>query len=200
MSAASMAALNTSFAGQRLNKAAARKVSAKVTTRAVKPVTRAQAVAAPADVSSETVMDCVNTIRFLAIDAINKSNSGHPGLPMGCAPMGYVIYREAMTRNPRTTSGSTATASCSPRATAHAPVLPHAPHRLPLRLGESSNLSFCRTRAAYPIGRARSPGKTNRYLSLCLAGSSASGLFDTSGFIRSVRVTWASDPGRLGHI
>ena len=101
MSAASMAALNTSFAGQRLNKAAARKVSAKVTTRAVKPVTRAQAVAAPADVSSETVMDCVNTIRFLAIDAINKSNSGHPGLPMGCAPMGYVIYREAMTHNPK---------------------------------------------------------------------------------------------------
>ena len=101
MSAASMAALNTSFAGQRLNKTAARKVSAKVTTRAVKPVTRAQAVAAPADVSSETVMDCVNTIRFLAIDAINKSNSGHPGLPMGCAPMGYVIYREAMTHNPK---------------------------------------------------------------------------------------------------
>jgi transketolase len=96
-----MAALNTSFAGQRLNKTAARKVSAKVTTRAVKPVTRAQAVAAPADVSSETVMDCVNTIRFLAIDAINKSNSGHPGLPMGCAPMGYVIYREAMTHNPK---------------------------------------------------------------------------------------------------
>eukprot|EP00918_Siedleckia_nematoides_P027720 GHVU01059677.1.p2 GENE.GHVU01059677.1~~GHVU01059677.1.p2 ORF type:complete len:710 (-),score=176.86 GHVU01059677.1:112-2241(-) len=101
MSPASMAPLNTSFAGQRLNKTAARKVSAKVTTRAVKPVTRAQAVAAPADVSSETVMDCVNTIRFLAIDAINKSNSGHPGLPMGCAPMGYVIYREAMTHNPK---------------------------------------------------------------------------------------------------
>ena len=76
-------------------------ISAKVTTRAVKPVTRAQAVAAPADVSSETVMDCVNTIRFLAIDAINKSNSGHPGLPMGCAPMGYVIFREAMTHNPK---------------------------------------------------------------------------------------------------
>ena len=101
MSAASMAALNTSFAGQRLNKTAARKVSAKVTTRAVKPVTRAQAVAAPADVSSETVMDCVNTIRFHAIDAINKSNSGHPGLPMGCAPMVYVIFREAMTHNPK---------------------------------------------------------------------------------------------------
>ena len=57
MSAASMAALNTSFAGQRLNKAAARKVSAKVTTRAVNPVTRAQAVAAPADDDGPVPMD-----------------------------------------------------------------------------------------------------------------------------------------------
>jgi hypothetical protein len=97
VSAASMAALNTSFAGKKI--AAAKKVSARVTTRALKPVRAA--VAAPADVSTETVNDCVNTIRFLAIDAINKSNSGHPGLPMGCAPMGYVIYREAMTHNPK---------------------------------------------------------------------------------------------------
>jgi transketolase len=37
----------------------------------------------------------------LAIDAINKSNSGHPGLPMGCAPMAYVLYREAMNHNPK---------------------------------------------------------------------------------------------------
>jgi len=97
VSAASMAALNTSFAGKKI--AAAKKVSARVTTRALKPVRAA--VAAPADASTETVNDCVNTIRFLAIDAINKSNSGHPGLPMGCAPMGYVIYREAMTHNPK---------------------------------------------------------------------------------------------------
>ena len=97
VSAASMAALNTSFAGKKI--AAAKKVSARVTTRALKPVRAA--VAAPADVSTETINDCVNTIRFLAIDAINKSNSGHPGLPMGCAPMGYVIYREAMTHNPK---------------------------------------------------------------------------------------------------
>ena len=99
VSAASMAALNTSFAGKKI--AAAKKVSARVTTRALKPVRAA--VAAPADVSTETVNDCVNTIRFLAIDAINKSNSGHPGLPMGCAPMGYVIFREAMTHNPKNT-------------------------------------------------------------------------------------------------
>jgi transketolase len=81
--ASQMAALNTSFAGAKVQAKAAKKVSARVSARAMKPVRAA--VAAPADVSTETVMDCVNTIRFLAIDAINKSNSGHPGLPMGCA-------------------------------------------------------------------------------------------------------------------
>jgi transketolase len=59
--------------------------------------------AAPPGVSADTVNDAINTVRFLAIDAINKSNSGHPGLPMGCAPMGYVIFREAMTHNPKNT-------------------------------------------------------------------------------------------------
>ena len=63
-------------------------------------------------------MDCVNTIRFLAIDAINKSNSGHPGLPMGCAPMGYVIYREAMTHNPKDHTWFNRDRFVSPRATA----------------------------------------------------------------------------------
>ncbi|NXP83460.1 TKTC protein, partial [Ramphastos sulfuratus] len=38
----------------------------------------------------------VNTIRFLAIDAVEKANSGHPGLPMGCAPMGHILYDEVM--------------------------------------------------------------------------------------------------------
>ena len=96
--ASQMAALNASFAGAKVT-AKAKKVSARVSARAVKPVRAA--LAAPADVTADTVMDCVNTVRFLAIDAINKSNSGHPGLPMGCAPMGYVIYREAMTHNPK---------------------------------------------------------------------------------------------------
>ncbi|PPR84100.1 hypothetical protein GOBAR_AA36609 [Gossypium barbadense] len=41
----------------------------------------------------------VNTIRFLAIDAVEKANSGHPGLPMGCAPMGHVLYDEIMRYN-----------------------------------------------------------------------------------------------------
>ncbi|HDS74343.1 MAG TPA: transketolase, partial [Firmicutes bacterium] len=43
----------------------------------------------------------INTIRFLAVDAINKANSGHPGMPMGCAPMAYALWTEAMRYNPR---------------------------------------------------------------------------------------------------
>lgn len=63
-------------------------------------VTRAQAVAAPT-ISKELVDKCVNTIRFLAIDAVNKSKSGHPGMPMGCAPMGYLLWTELMKYNPK---------------------------------------------------------------------------------------------------
>jgi len=44
---------------------------------------------------------CVNSIRFLAIDAINKSNSGHPGLPMGAAPMAYALWDKALKHNPK---------------------------------------------------------------------------------------------------
>ncbi|XVF33513.1 hypothetical protein REPUB_Repub17cG0175100 [Reevesia pubescens] len=43
----------------------------------------------------------VNTIRFLSIDAVEKANSGHPGLPMGCAPMGHILYDEVMRYNPK---------------------------------------------------------------------------------------------------
>lgn len=43
----------------------------------------------------------VNTIRFLAIDSVEKANSGHPGLPMGCAPMGHILYDEVMRYNPK---------------------------------------------------------------------------------------------------
>jgi transketolase len=42
----------------------------------------------------------INTIRFLAVDAIQKANSGHPGMPMGCAPIGYLLYKEIMSHNP----------------------------------------------------------------------------------------------------
>ncbi|MCM3756802.1 transketolase [Sporosarcina aquimarina] len=42
----------------------------------------------------------VNTIRTLSIDAIEKANSGHPGLPMGAAPMAYVLWTQHMHHNP----------------------------------------------------------------------------------------------------
>ena len=44
--------------------------------------------------------DSINTIRFLAVDAIQKANSGHPGLPMGAAPMAYVLWKEYLKHNP----------------------------------------------------------------------------------------------------
>ncbi len=43
---------------------------------------------------------CVNTIRFLAVDAVQKANSGHPGMPMGCAPIAYSLYTRHMKFNP----------------------------------------------------------------------------------------------------
>eukprot|EP00210_Caulerpa_lentillifera_P003774 g3606.t1 len=52
-------------------------------------------------VDDETAMDCINTIRFLAVDGVNKANSGHPGLPMGAAPMGFVLYNEYLKYNPK---------------------------------------------------------------------------------------------------
>jgi transketolase len=42
----------------------------------------------------------VNTIRTLAMDAVQKANSGHPGAPMGLAPLGYVLYSRIMRHNP----------------------------------------------------------------------------------------------------
>ncbi|WP_428910001.1 transketolase [Niallia sp. Krafla_26] len=42
----------------------------------------------------------VNTIRTLSIDAINRANSGHPGLPMGAAPMAYALWANHLKYNP----------------------------------------------------------------------------------------------------
>lgn len=43
---------------------------------------------------------CINTIRFLSVDAIQKANSGHPGLPMGAAPMAYTLWTRFLRHNP----------------------------------------------------------------------------------------------------
>lgn len=44
---------------------------------------------------------CINTIRFLSVDAVEKANSGHPGLPMGAAPMAYVLWTRFLKHNPQ---------------------------------------------------------------------------------------------------
>ena len=43
----------------------------------------------------------INTIRFLAADAVQKANSGHPGLPMGAAAMAYILWTRHLRFNPR---------------------------------------------------------------------------------------------------
>ncbi len=42
----------------------------------------------------------INTIRTLSIDSIERANSGHPGLPMGAAPMAFTLWTECMNHNP----------------------------------------------------------------------------------------------------
>lgn len=43
---------------------------------------------------------CINTIRMLAVDAVQKANSGHPGMPMGAAAMAYVLWPRFLKHNP----------------------------------------------------------------------------------------------------
>src|SRR5882762_1300412 len=43
---------------------------------------------------------CINTIRTLSLDAVQKAESGHPGLPLGAAPMAYVLWTRFLRHNP----------------------------------------------------------------------------------------------------
>lgn len=44
---------------------------------------------------------CINTIRMLSADAVQKANSGHPGMPMGDAAMAYVLWNKFLRHNPK---------------------------------------------------------------------------------------------------
>lgn len=44
---------------------------------------------------------CINTIRTLSLDAVQKANSGHPGLPLGMAPTAYVLWTKFLRHNPK---------------------------------------------------------------------------------------------------
>ncbi|HEX9093392.1 MAG TPA: transketolase, partial [Coriobacteriia bacterium] len=52
--------------------------------------------------TTDTGLDqlCVNTIRALAIDTVQNANSGHPGLPLGAAPMAYALWTRALKHSP----------------------------------------------------------------------------------------------------
>ena len=57
----------------------------------------------PAATAAFTDLDalCVNTIRTLAMDAVQKANSGHPGAPMGLAPVAYTLWNRFLTYDPQ---------------------------------------------------------------------------------------------------
>jgi len=44
---------------------------------------------------------CINTIRFLSVDAVQKANSGHPGAPMGAASVAYTLWQHFLKHNPK---------------------------------------------------------------------------------------------------
>ncbi len=50
----------------------------------------------PAELSARTDLLCINTIRTLAMDAVQKANSGHPGTPMALAPVAYTLWQRAL--------------------------------------------------------------------------------------------------------
>ena len=55
------------------------------------------------DATVNTDLDqlCINTIRTLTLDAVQKAESGHPGLPLGAAPMAYVLWTRFLRHNPK---------------------------------------------------------------------------------------------------
>jgi len=65
------------------------------------PTTAASTVppATPAD-PSDLSRRAVDTIRTLAIDGVQAADSGHPGMPLGCAPIAYLLYREVLRHDP----------------------------------------------------------------------------------------------------
>jgi len=62
-------------------------------------------MSAPVQTENCTTTDldqlCINTIRALSLDAVQKAESGHPGLPLGAAPMAYVLWTRFLRHNPR---------------------------------------------------------------------------------------------------
>src|ERR1017187_8615978 len=65
-------------------------------------ITMCDVFAAPTKPTTQTEFDqlCINTIRTLAMDAVQQANSGHPGTPMALAPLVYTIWQNFLRFNP----------------------------------------------------------------------------------------------------
>ena len=50
---------------------------------------------------TDTTNQTINTIRFLAADAVQQAQSGHPGMPMGTAAMAYALWQRHLSFNPQ---------------------------------------------------------------------------------------------------
>src|SRR5688572_33118758 len=55
----------------------------------------------PRDISAPVLAQFVDTIKTLAIDAVQKANSGHPGMPMGASTMGAVLWGQFLVHDPQ---------------------------------------------------------------------------------------------------
>ena len=61
---------------------------------------RPMTIASPGVNATQLDHSSINTIRFLSVDAVQKANSGHPGLPLGAAPMAYILWTRFFQHNP----------------------------------------------------------------------------------------------------
>ena len=107
---------------------------------------------------------CVDTIRTLSMDAVQKANSGHPGTPMALAPLAYTLYTRVMRHNPLE-SGLDRPRSLHPlgRSRLDAPLLDAVPDRLSADASRTSRTSArsVHRRPDIPSARTR-PGSRPR--------------------------------------
>ena len=67
----------------------------------------------PTGLSPELDRLCIDAVKVLAMDAVEKASSGHPGTPMALAPMGYLLWTQHLRHNPADPGWPTGTVSCS---------------------------------------------------------------------------------------
>src|SRR5512133_2737659 len=77
-----------------------RKHRAKGSLATLRPMRSVSADRGPA-IAPELEQLAINTIRTLSIDAVQKANSGHPGLPLGAAPMAYALWQQHYKHDPK---------------------------------------------------------------------------------------------------